>query len=83
MKKVTFNGAARPIRTLLNLTLLLRDSFNMTFLCRSGFVTVLPAREQCYYRSIFAVECTLRREQRTETRERSENENERYRGSFP
>lgn len=42
----------------------------------------MPARERCYYRSIFAVEWTLRREQRTETRGRgSEIENERCRGS--
>lgn len=42
----------------------------------------MPGHERCYYRSNFAVEWTLRREQRDETRGRgSEIENERCRGS--
>lgn len=65
------NGATGLISTLFNL--LLRRSFNVTFLWRSGLVAVLPAHKQCYYCSIFAVECTLRREQRAETRGKKRN----------
>lgn len=83
-RKVTFNGAARLVFTPFNL-LSRRTSLHLTFMPRSCFAGCLRLPlSQCYYRSGFfsLVECTLRREERTETRERSEIENERCRGGF-
>lgn len=84
-RKWLLMGTRGWFSTLFNL--LLRRSFNVTFLQRSNLVVVLPVHKQCYYRSIFFIfffagECTLRREQRTETRERREIENERCLGGF-